>query len=498
MDEGRSSPERPLVKVTYLDRQKRKRTITESSADLSHPKSATTDTVAGDSATTPRKAQSIMSSSMKAPDSRGPKNIHLPGPAVKRARRDSNESIKSTVPADTKKSLHSRSASSISLSRAVQATTSAPTSAKKPASVTGTKPTSSRRPASPDTEIDDSASIADSVMSTSRLRRTELERIEYFKNEPECGTLEENRAECTRCGKFVSLGRKQKYTVRPWEIHRLKCDQKRPKSPSGDLDTNADPDEAQDNANDKSKPSRAPQRTAEQRKAALEADPRISVVKPHEVLCRNCGRWIRLSGSHVYKDYNWKTHTLACDAAVPSKRVATATRKLQLVNDPQVKSFTSHKVVCSLCDAVIISNGEDDYNIIIWEEHKTTCARPLRPHNDAQNKLRKTSVDPPTASGVSTLPFPGRPPPSSASTSTEGTLVVSDAKHNSQIQGIKRLRDDDDVVDIPSDDPNSRPSNRPRTEAYEAPAKEAPSPAGWLMLPFKAFVRGFKESLKRP
>ncbi|GLB41676.1 hypothetical protein LshimejAT787_1002760 [Lyophyllum shimeji] len=497
MDGEGSSPERPSVKVTYLDRQKRKRTITESSDDPSHTNSATTDTAAEDSATTARQVKDVTKvSSMKAPDSRGPKKleVYLPGPAPKRVRRDSDESTKSAVSAKSKKSSHVRSASSISLSRTAQqvaASASTPTSTKKPASVAGTKPASSRRPASPDTEMDDGASIADSVVSTGKIRRTELERIEYFKNEPECGKLEEHRAECTRCGKFVSLGKKQKYTVRPWEIHRLRCDQKQPKSPSGHLDTNAD--EELDDASDKSKPTRAPLRTAEDRKAALEADPRISVVRPHEVLCRNCGRWIRLSNSQVYKDYNWRTHTLGCDAAVPSKRVATATRKLQLVNDSQVKSFTTHEVVCALCDAVVTSNGEGDYNVIHWEDHKTTCTRPLR---GAPTKSNKTSTDPPLLE-VSTVPFPGRPPPSSASTSTEGTLIVSDTKNNSQVHGIKRLREDDDVVDTPPDSPDARPSNRPRTETYEPPVKEAPSPAGWLMLPFKAFVRGFKESLKR-
>jgi len=498
MDEVISSPERPSVKVTYLDRQKRKRTITETTDDSSYSNPATTENIVEDPPNTPGKARSMMKvSSMKAPESRGPKkvDVHLPGPVPKRARRDSDESAKSTVSAKAKKSLHARSASSISLSRTVQqvvATTPAPISSKKLASVASDKPSSSRRPASPDTEMDDGVSVADSVMSTNRIRRSEAERVEYFKNEPECGMLEEHRAECTRCGKFVALGRKQKYTVRPWEIHRLKCDQKGRKSSSG-LDTNADAEDEQAGEAEKSKP-RAPARTAEQRKAALETDPFISVVKPDEVLCRNCGQWIRLSSTHAYRDYNWKSHSQTCNVAVPSKRVATATRKLQLVNDSQVKSFTPREVVCSFCDTTITSNGDGDYNIINWDNHKTTCTWPV---SGTQTKSRRTSADPPSASGVSTTPFPDRPPPSSASTSTEGTLIVSDLKHPSQIQGTKRLREDDEGLDIPPDNSDTRPSNRPRTETYEVPAKEAPGPAGWLMLPFKAFVRGFKESLKR-
>ncbi|KAF8075107.1 hypothetical protein FPV67DRAFT_614469 [Lyophyllum atratum] len=439
-------------------------------------------------------------SSMKAPESRGPRKIdvHLPGPVPKRARRGSN-----------------RVCQQYSLCEGQEKCTCAYLHPRSPLAVWRSKSRLPRPPhpppinprlwpvsspfhpgvlGSPETEFDDGASVADSVMSTNRIRRTEVERMEYFKNEPECGTLEENRAECTRCGKFVALGRKQKYTVRPWEIHRAKCDQKRPKSPSGgDSGTQADADEEQGDDADKSKPRRAPSTTEEQRKTVLEADPCISVVKPHEVLCRNCGQWIRLSSTQAYKDYNWKTHSLSCNAAVPSKRVATATRKLQLVNDSQVKSFTSREVVCLFCDTKVTSNGEGDYNVVNWEEHKTNCTKPL---SDTRTKSKKTS-DPPAA-GISTIPFPSRPPPSSASTSTEGTLIVSDPKQIPQVQGSKRSREDDDVVDLPADDTDARPINRPRTDTYEEPVQDAPGSSGWFMLPFQAFVRGFKESLKRP
>lgn len=63
-----------------------------------------------------------------------------------------------------------------------------------------------------------------SVSTVSKIRRTEPERIEYFKNQPECGEIESHRALCTRCTKWVNLGKKQTYTVKPWEAHRTKCD----------------------------------------------------------------------------------------------------------------------------------------------------------------------------------------------------------------------------------------------------------------------------------
>lgn len=75
-------------------------------------------------------------------------------------------------------------------------------------------------------DFDDNASIADSIISVTKTRRNEVERIEYYKNQPECGILEPHAAQCTRCNKVVKLGRKQTYAVRPWELHRVRCDQK--------------------------------------------------------------------------------------------------------------------------------------------------------------------------------------------------------------------------------------------------------------------------------
>jgi hypothetical protein len=73
---------------------------------------------------------------------------------------------------------------------------------------------------------DDNVSIADSTVSTGRVRRNEAERIQYFENQPECGKIEPHQVQCLRCDKSVNLGRRQTYTVRPWEIHRASCDQR--------------------------------------------------------------------------------------------------------------------------------------------------------------------------------------------------------------------------------------------------------------------------------
>jgi len=79
----------------------------------------------------------------------------------------------------------------------------------------------------------DGTSIADSIpdsnsISTGRIRRSETERKQYFINEPECDSFKAHRALCTRCRKWVRLSTRQTYSVKPWELHRTRCDQKIP------------------------------------------------------------------------------------------------------------------------------------------------------------------------------------------------------------------------------------------------------------------------------
>ena len=57
----------------------------------------------------------------------------------------------------------------------------------------------------------------------------------------------------------------------------------------------------------------------------------------------------------------------------PSSRVAAAERKLRLVNDAQAKTFDIRCVECSQCDRKIVLEGDGDYNIAKWDEHKAEC-----------------------------------------------------------------------------------------------------------------------------
>ncbi len=59
----------------------------------------------------------------------------------------------------------------------------------------------------------------------------------------------------------------------------------------------------------------------------------------------------------------------------PSSRVATAERKLTLVNDASAKSFSATGVHCKHCDNTIALDGEGDYNLTKWQEHKTACPK---------------------------------------------------------------------------------------------------------------------------
>lgn len=77
-------------------------------------------------------------------------------------------------------------------------------------------------------DIDDASSVAESCPGTIKCRRTEAQRIELLKGHPECGGMEPHRVFCIRCNKWVNLGKRQTYTIQPWEKHRIRCDQKEP------------------------------------------------------------------------------------------------------------------------------------------------------------------------------------------------------------------------------------------------------------------------------
>jgi hypothetical protein len=53
-------------------------------------------------------------------------------------------------------------------------------------------------------------------------------------------------------------------------------------------------------------------KTEAERKMVLDTDPRAQEVKPGEVLCRKCQKWIKLSKSSRFALYNWISHQSRC------------------------------------------------------------------------------------------------------------------------------------------------------------------------------------------
>ncbi|KAJ7170470.1 hypothetical protein C8R43DRAFT_91779 [Mycena crocata] len=378
--------------------------------------------------------------------------VHLPGPAPRTAKADARNASPS---AKKVKSLHSRSVSSISSMKRIGDNASATDSpSKKPISAINPK-----RFATPDT-VDDNASVAESSMGAGTIRRTEAERMEYFSNQPDCSNIEPHSVMCTRCNKLVNLGRKQTYTVKPWETHRKRCDQKVSVAGSACDDTGSVRSDIRSEVG-------STRKTEAERKAILDTDPRAETVEKDQVMCRKCQKWIRLSTRTPYALNNWNQHQSACADVVMSSRVAMAQRKIHLVNDSQAKTSGPRNVECRVCGANVALAGEWDYTLTSWELHKQTCPSP-------------------SSSEAAKNP---RAPRSSAS--TEATMVAGEAEASSS-RGTKRRMED---PELEADDPDVRAPNRPRKESYEAVQKDPPSLLGWFLLPFKAFMTGFRESI---
>lgn len=96
----------------------------------------------------------------------------------------------------------------------------------------------------------------------------------------------------------------------------------------------------------------------------------IPLANPYPEVHKHCVRTLR-----VY----WRGSQLIClTLHSPSSRVATAQRKLKIVNDANVKAFTARSVECKLCDATIELEGGSDYDLTKWEEHKLTVHKYVR------------------------------------------------------------------------------------------------------------------------
>ena len=180
-----------------------------------------------------------------------------------------------------------------------------------------------RRGASPAETVDDNESVAESVSGT--IRRTEEQRIQYLREQPDCGELEPHRALCKRCNRWVGMGGRVTYPVYKWTKHIEKCKTKEqpyafvifsPTFPIGvdhSFSSGSDDGESGDDQVSLAGTSeRAPRRNEEQRREFLNNDPRVLVVKEWEVQCRACQKWIKLGNQRKYDLTLWNLHCGRC------------------------------------------------------------------------------------------------------------------------------------------------------------------------------------------
>ncbi|KAG1860669.1 hypothetical protein DFJ58DRAFT_778444 [Suillus subalutaceus] len=488
-----SSPERRKVgssKIKYAGKAKKKRSVPNIAEDTSGEESET--------------HQGIGTSDPQETSLPGPKaapkivEVLLPGPSPSPSPRNSQESqVLSAKPVSKARGSRSRTSSVVSLNRSIRHESPSVLSVRAKSLDKSSPASKVKCPDTPDDDADETSSIAESSAG-GRIRRSESERIQYFKDQSQCDDMEPHRVHCARCDKWINLGKRQTYAVRPWEIHRRKCDPRSPVSKkSHPSETEVEKPEGAVSVLELSQeitkqpsPQSARQSDAE-RKALLEEDPRAQEVKPHEVLCRSCQKWIKLSIDHAYILGNWHAHQQRCSGVVPSSRVATAERKYSLLTDPQAKSSSARHVECAFCRMNVELDGVAQYDLTKWHEHKAKCSsHPVQPTPKAPSSRLSRVFPPPSGQTVTQTPISEahKHLTSSSSASIDATAINDNSPYRT---GEKRARDEEDAGDV-------RPVNRPRTVAYQAPENEAPGPWGWFMQPFKAFVRGFREGLGTP
>ncbi len=122
------------------------------------------------------------------------------------------------------------------------------------------------------------------------------------------------------------------------------------------------------------------------------------------------------------------------------------------------------------------------------QEIAPTSQTPL-PTTDSERTLV------PPSSSISSLRLPDSPPSSSllASTSSPPAPAVSSASGSLKRRRESEADDRDSLSDVDMDE--ERPTRRARTASYVPEDKDAPNGLGWFLLPFKAFVEGFRQSL---
>ncbi|KAM5536629.1 hypothetical protein V8D89_009724 [Ganoderma adspersum] len=469
MSDKLSSPNRGPSKVTYAGaRTKRRKSVRDATFKPSADGPDDDDSEGEPATESPQKAtrpETRMST-------RTPKkvDVHLPGPSPKR---DTDASAKKPASVRGKRGTHSRAGSVASLAREdtlVDVSPSKPQSAKPRSQIKRT-----------DTLEDDEESSAGGTFGTGRYsaRKGEAERRQFLEDDPNSGEIEPHRIYCKACSEWVDLNPKLKFIMKLWIEHRKRCQGiDLVESPTKEKEkASTEPEEDNASVAEQSVLESASigikrVKKEEDRKAIIEADPLSGEVKTDTAFCKGCQSWVKLSTVTTYSLHHWRNHSNKCNSGVPSSRVATAQRKLSLVNDSQVKIFTTQSVDCKLCNSTVELEGKADYDTTKWEEHKATCTSGLS--NGVVAKVAAVETPAPSLS---------RPPPSV--TDTEETAVATDVPSTPQ-KRTKRSREEEDAPER---------SVRARDTSYEPPQGENPGFVGWIADSIKSFFRSFREGL---
>ena len=269
---------------------------------------------------------------------------------------------------------------------------------------------------------DDSRDDISVAESSKGHRKTEEERLQFFHSQPDCREVEPHRAFCTGCDQWVPLNAARPYVMRPWLVHRRECRRNshtnkqyvfnsrfpefllkflREGTPQrlsikkrellmavmamkmSHLPFNLHPrrrggTRARRNARLTSKETRAPKKFDRMKRCARPARNGCSS-ETRRAIRSVTGKDIKNDALVRCKSIHMDcVHSQIDNTCSPSSRVATAERKLKLVNDASAKSFSGTSVNCKHCDATIALDGEGDYNLTKWQEHKAACPRSVR------------------------------------------------------------------------------------------------------------------------
>lgn len=200
----------------------------------------------------------------------------------------------------------------------------------------GLSPDKRSRAESPEDSGDEA--VATDEATPARKRKSEGDRIQFFKNDPLCKELEPLRALCANCNTWVDLHQKRKYVMKEWVVHQKSCkrgsvaptlvsteirdisvDLFLHRSPSTRVTPARPPVSREQSVQLKDEDSESPARkvklrrfTEVERKSILDNDPRSGEVRPQEVFCIPCNKFIRLSTKTSYALYNWEAHSSKC------------------------------------------------------------------------------------------------------------------------------------------------------------------------------------------